>query len=173
MLILVFSHGYITGLVNQDVGCLEHRVVEQPHIDVFAVLLCLLLELSHSLQISNGGQAVEYPGKFQVFWDVGLDKEGALVPGQTTGNIDQGRVQNLLLHQERLVFYGDGMVVDNAVNAVIVFGQFHPVLDGSEVVPNMNFACGLNSTENPFHFPLHPDHASPTRAVEAKRPPSV
>ena len=82
---LVLSHRDITRLVDEDIGRLEHRIVEKSHIDVLPVLLPLLLKLGHPLQFSHRGHAVEDPGELGVFVDMGLDKEVAPVRRQSAG----------------------------------------------------------------------------------------
>jgi hypothetical protein len=84
--------------------------------------------------------------------DMGLNKESTTIPSQSAGNIDESRVKNPLLHEEGFVVDGDGMVIDDAVYAVIGFSEFDPVLNGSEIVADMDFACWLDSAEDPAHL---------------------
>ena len=68
--------GTRVGVVGEDVGGHQHRVVEQP--DAHRLLaLGLLLELGHPPQLAEGGDAVEDPGELGVRGHVALHEQRA------------------------------------------------------------------------------------------------
>jgi hypothetical protein len=138
MLNLVLAHGHIPGLVDKDIGRLEHGVVEKTHVDVASVLSSLLLELGHPFQLSNRRHAVEDPGEFHVFGDMGLNKELAPVRSQPAGQEDRGRLQNPSLEGGRLILDGDGMVVDDTVDAIVLIEQSRPIPDRPDIISDVN-----------------------------------
>jgi hypothetical protein len=71
VLALVLPDRHAIGLVQQDVGCLEHRVGEQAGAhDVALPSGHLVLELGHALELTEGGEAAQDPGQLGVLGDV-------------------------------------------------------------------------------------------------------
>src|SRR3546814_9706203 len=50
MLLLIFAHGNMGRLVEQNVGSLQHGIDEQANAGTLAVLACLVLELRHAIE---------------------------------------------------------------------------------------------------------------------------
>jgi hypothetical protein len=76
MLALVVAHGHAIGVVGEDVGGHEDRVVEQP--DAHRLLApALVLELRHPAQLAHRGDAVQEPGELGVRTHVALHEEHA------------------------------------------------------------------------------------------------
>ncbi len=89
VLALVVADRHPLGVVEQDVGRLEHRVGEQAHPD--RVLAgALVLELGHPAQLAHGGRALEQPGHLGVLGHVALDEEGAPLGVEAGGQQVEG-----------------------------------------------------------------------------------
>ena len=56
-----------------------------------------------------------------------------------------------LLHGLCFIIDCDGMIVYDAIDAIISTDQLHPISDRPDIITNMNFTCGLNSTKNTVH----------------------
>ena len=59
MLSLILSHRHLCSLVEDDIGCHEHRVGKQANADRFTLLLGFVLELDHSLQPVHGCHTIQ------------------------------------------------------------------------------------------------------------------
>ena len=66
MLLLVIANGNVRGLVDQNVGGLEHGVGEQPDARAVLVLTRFLLELGHPVEPAHPRGALKDPGKLGV-----------------------------------------------------------------------------------------------------------
>ena len=120
VLLLVLAHRHRVGLVEQDVGGLQHRVVEQRHADALALLPGgLVLELRHAPQLAHVGDGVEQPHHLAVGRHVALhEQDGALrIDARGEQQVDQvdGVAPQLGAH----LAHGDGVQVDGAVDAVV------------------------------------------------------
>jgi hypothetical protein len=151
MLKLIFANGDEMGLVEQYVRSLENWIVQKADINIIAMLFRLVLELRHPFQLSNGGNAIENPGQFRVFRDMGLYKEGTSIRIQPTTDVDNGRLHDSRLHHMGIEVDGNGVVIDDTVDTIIVIDQRDPVLDSPEIVTDMDFPRWLNAAENPLH----------------------
>ena len=63
----------------------------------------------------------------------------------------QAEIEDAALHLADLVGDGDGVVVDDAEDAVVALLDGHPVADGAQVVADVQLAGGLDSAEDSFH----------------------
>ena len=59
MLLLVLADRHMGGAIEQNVGGHQHRIVEQAHGGVLAILAGLVLELRHAVQPADAGDAIE------------------------------------------------------------------------------------------------------------------
>src|SRR5262249_40252290 len=83
MLTLVVADRYLVCVVQDDVGDLEHGVVEQPRADGF-LSLALFLELRHPAQLPDRRDTVQQPRQFGVRAYVALNEQdapGGVEPG--------------------------------------------------------------------------------------------
>jgi hypothetical protein len=116
-------------------------------------MLCrLVLELRHPFQLSNGGNTIENPSQLRMFWDVGLHKKRAPFRIQSTTDVDNGRFQDSILHLIGVEVDGNGVVINDTIDTVIIIDQGDPVLDSAEIVPNVDFTRWLNPAKNPLHL---------------------
>ncbi len=77
MLALVLADRDLLAAVCEHVGGLEHGIEEERGRDQLALLLRLLLELRHPVEIAVRGDRREEPAELGVLADVGLAKEDA------------------------------------------------------------------------------------------------
>ena len=109
---LVLAHGDLVGVVEQDVGGHEHRVVEQPGADRL-LALALLLELGHPPQLTHGGHAVEDPGQLGDDRHMALDEEDAALRVEPGGEEQRSEPAGLGGEVGRVVRGGHGVEVDD------------------------------------------------------------
>ena len=74
MLLLVFTDGHQIGVIQKDVRCHQHRVIQQADRHVVPVFDGLLLELDHPLQPVQGGDAVQQPAELAVGCHLALNE---------------------------------------------------------------------------------------------------
>jgi hypothetical protein len=87
-----------------------------------------------------------------MFRDMGLDKERASIRIQSTTDVDNGRLHDSRLHHLGIKVDGNGMVIDDTVDTIIVIDQGDPVLYSPEIVTDMDFPRWLNPAKNPLHI---------------------
>ena len=134
------------GVVEDDVGRLEHRVGEQP--DPHRLLaLALLLELGHPPQFAHGGGALEQPGHLGVLGHVALDEQGAPLGVEPGGQQVEGGVVGPGPQLGRVDVEGEGVEVDHAVEGVVVVLVGRPSCGWPQVVAEVEVAAGLDSGE--------------------------
>ena len=86
VLALVLAHRHLVGLVEQDVGGLEHRIEEQARPNELLLTRRLVLELGHPLQVAVGRDRGEQPAELRVLVHVGLAEQDAAVGVETGGH---------------------------------------------------------------------------------------
>ena len=155
MLLLVVPHGHQVRLVQQDVRRHESRVGEKARVDVLRVLGGLVLELGHAAQLAEHGIAVQHPAQLSVGGHVALDEEGILLGVQAAGDILGQLAQGPPPQVRRVLPHGDGVLVHDAVVAVIGLAELHPVADGAHIGTQGQFAAGLDAAEYDFSFLVH------------------
>ena len=78
VLALVLTDRHLVGLVDEDVGGLQHRVGEQPDRRAGGALaLALVLELRHPAGLAEAGQALQHPRQLHVLGHVALHEQRA------------------------------------------------------------------------------------------------
>ncbi|MBA7592891.1 hypothetical protein ES708_35093 [subsurface metagenome] len=153
VLFLVFPHRHDIGIVEQDIGRHQGRVIKEPNAHLLLVFGRFLLELGHALHPAHGDKAVENPGQLAVGGDVGLyEKDGAFRVDagrqEQPGDLAGPGLQNL-----GVLLDGDGMKVHDAEDIVVVLLTGYPVLDSSQVVADHEGARRLNAGKNAlFHL---------------------
>mmetsp|Transcript_35659 Transcript_35659/g.82939 ORF Transcript_35659/g.82939 Transcript_35659/m.82939 type:complete len:464 (-) Transcript_35659:83-1474(-) len=172
VLALILPHRHPVCLVEQDVRGHEDGIGEETHAHSVALFAGLLLVLDHSLEPVHGSGAVEQPRQLRVGRDVGLNEHfgfGGVDPGrevergafvgtlqQLVGIVRLGcdRVQvhhaeKILRHLRDLRHSARLLVRDlpDQRNAQRVL-QVGPLLDGSEVVAQMDRSGRLHARED-------------------------
>ena len=152
VLLLVVAHRHQVGLVQQDIGGHQGGVSKQAAVDVLSVLGGLILELGHAAQLAEHGVAVQDPAQLRVLVDVALDEQGVLLGVQAAGDILGQLFQGPAAQVGRGLADGDGVHIRHEVETVIIIRTGAPVLDGAQVVAQVQIAGGLDAGEHPlFH----------------------
>ncbi len=77
--------------------------------------------------------------------DVGLHEQHALLGIDAGGQEAHGHVQGAGGQLVHLVRLGDGVIVHDADEALVLILERHPVLDGAQVVAEVQLARGLDT----------------------------
>src|ERR1035438_6148127 len=148
---LVFADRDNAGLVEQDVGGHEDRILKQAIADGF-LFGGLNLVLGHALQPADRGDAGEHPGELGVGWDGGLYHDGAGLRVDAGGQIDGGDLRNLGAKLRGFLENSDGVQVDDAEDAFVLVLDADPIFERAEVIPNVEIAGRLHAGEDScFH----------------------
>jgi hypothetical protein len=150
MLFLVLAGRHFGGLVEQDVGRLQHRIGVEADAGPLLVLARLLLELGHPVQPAEAGDAVEDPGQFGVRAHGRLGEDDRLRRIEARGQIGGGDLARLGGQQSRVLPDGDGVQIGDeqeAGRALIL--QLGEAFQGAEIVAQMQGARGLDARKHP------------------------
>src|SRR5689334_4803461 len=150
MLQLVLTYRNQLGSIQQDVSCLQHRVIQNAGGDAF-LSARLLLELRLSLQLAERSESVEYPGELGMFRHPRLNEQRALFGIETGCEEAERHVRGARAQVGRIVRNGDRVIVDDAEKRLVFVLQLNPVLHGAEVISNVQGAGGLNAAEDAGH----------------------
>jgi hypothetical protein len=82
---------------------------------------------------------------------MGLDENFASIRGQSTGNENGRCVKDPLLYGLYFIIDGNGMIVYDAIDAIISIDQLNPISDSPDIIANMNFTRGLDPTKDTVH----------------------
>jgi hypothetical protein len=143
VLLLVLADRHVGRLVDQDIGRHQHRIGVEADRRGFTVLARLLLELRHAVHPADAGDAVEHPGK------LGMRRHHRLVEDDVLGAVDargeegRGDLARLARQHPGVHRHRDGVLVDHAVQALVVVLQAGEVADRAEIVAEMQVAGGL------------------------------
>ncbi|MCK7524064.1 MAG: hypothetical protein MZV64_43770 [Ignavibacteriales bacterium] len=80
--------------------------------------------------------------------DVALDEDRAFGRVEPGGHVVEGGVPDPTLQELGVVGDGDGVEVDDGEEAVVVVRQADPVLDGTEVVADVDGAARLDAAQD-------------------------
>jgi hypothetical protein len=87
-----------------------------------------------------------------MFWDMGLHEKGAPIRIQSTSDVDNGSLKDSIPHRIGIEVDGNGVVINDTIDTVIIIDQGDPVLNSPEIVPNVDFTRWLNPAKNPLHL---------------------
>ena len=137
-------------LVDDDVGRLEDRVGEQPVVDVVGLLLLLLLVGRGPLQPAHRGHGRQQPRQLGVLGAMALDEQRAPLRvdaerQQRRRHLARARPQDAAVVRAR-----QGVVVDDAVDRLVLGLQPDVVADGPQVVAEVDDPRRLDAREDPW-----------------------
>ena len=155
VLLLILPHRHKVRLVEQDVRRHQAGVGKQAGVDVVGVLGGFVLELGHAGQLAEHGVALQHPGQLRVLVHVGLDKNCVALRVQTAGDVLGHLLQSAAAELRRGLAHGDGMHIGHKVEAVELVRPGAPVLDGPQVVAQVELAAGLDAGEHDFFLVFH------------------
>ena len=139
VLFLVFTNRNLVSLVQQDIGRHQYRVVKQTGVDVFRIARRFIFELGHTAQFAEIGVAVQRPTQLCVLRYVGLNEDGALFRVNTAGQIQRQGVERRFTQRLRVLTNGDGVLVNDAIDAVVVILHVNPLTQRTHVVTDGQF----------------------------------
>src|SRR5690606_37504450 len=167
MLFLIVANRYMRGAVDENVGRHQARIGKQAERGVLAVPARLVLELRHAVHPADAGDAIEDPGQFRMLWHRALIEDDMLHWVDARGNEGcgdgTGLIAQVVMHKLRR----DGMQVDDAVDAIVVFLKSDKLADGAEIIAEVKIAGRLNARK---YERLERGHAVLNRLVEGPRP---
>ena len=79
---------------------------------------------------------------------VGLNEDGAFLRVDTARQIQRQRVQRGLTQLLRVLTNGNRVLVNDAVNAVVIVLHVYPLTQRTHIVANGQFTGGLCATKN-------------------------
>jgi hypothetical protein len=83
--------------------------------------------------------------------DVTLDEDGRAIRIEPAREQDRGEVERRLTKLRRILRQGDRVQVHDDVEGVELVLVGHPLPDGADVVPQVNFTRGLNARQDARH----------------------
>ena len=150
MLLLVAADGNVVRLIEQNVRRHQGGVGEQAAVDVLGVFGALVLKLRHTRELAEHGVAVEHPAELGVRGHMALDEERVLFRVETAGDVLRELLDGAAAQVGGILAHGDRVHIHDAVQAVVLILQAHPVLDGSHVGAERQLAAGLDAGEHHF-----------------------
>ena len=148
MLALVNAHRHKVRLVEQDIRRHQHRIIEEADVDVVGVLGALILVLRHAAHFAHVGEAIEHPRKLGVRGNVALAVNQALLGVDAAGDVDSGKLHAAAAQIRRILPDGDGVHVDNGVDAVVVVLQLGEVAERADVIAQRQRTGRLDAGED-------------------------
>ena len=152
MLPLILTHRHQIRLVQQDIRRHQNGVSEQAGGDVVRVLLGLLLELGHAAQLAELGVAAQNPAQLRMLGHMALDEHDVFLRVQSAGDILGQLVHAAAAQGGGVLPHGDGVHIHDAVQAVILVLQGHPIADGTHIGAEGQLTAGLDAAEYSFLF---------------------
>ena len=114
---------------------MQDGVVEEPDDDALTLAAArLVLELRHASQLAHVGDGVEDPGELGVLRHLRLHDDDRPPRVDAGGEEGVGHVERVAAQLLAVLAHGDGVQVDDAVDAVVRLLHRDPVADGAEQV---------------------------------------
>ena len=162
MLLLVLPYRDDVGVIEEDVGRHQHRVVEKAGIRLEA--FCHFVLIGMRLHEERyGDEALEYPRELGVLRDARLLKDDDLLRVDTDAEVVEDDV-DYVGAQERCVLHGgQGVVIRDHEHAVVLLIGIKERLKRAEIVADVERAGGLEAGEQSLFRCCH-------WAIVAKKP---
>ena len=141
---LILANRHHARLRQQNVGRLQDRVGEEAVVDVVGLLRLLLFIGRSALDPAHGRDGHQDPGELLHLGAMALHKEGALVRVEAKGNERRGHLARLAPQLLAVVHAGKGVVINDAVDGLVVLLQRHVIADGAQVVPQVRRPARLD-----------------------------
>ena len=146
VLFLVSSHRHDSGVVEQDVGGHQHRVVEGPDVDL-PILRLSIFESVSAHEVRHRGDCVEYPTELGVCRHIRLFEKGNFLWVEADGEICHHDFLCAPPHLLGILYRVQRVVVgDEDKGAVLpAFGELDELTHRAEVVADMQVASRLHA----------------------------
>ena len=155
VLFLIDPDGDHIGLIEKDIRRHKRRIGEEPRVYIVGVTGGFFLELRHSRQLSEHSEAVKYPGKLGMSGDMRLHIKSGTVGVKSAGDIERHHLVGAAAEVSRDLSDGYRVLVDDAVEALVVIGKLGEILQRAEVVPESKVSRGLNARKRYFPILYH------------------
>ena len=152
MLALILADGDEVGLVEQDIGGHEHGIGKQARGDIICMLLRFHFELRHARQLAELRIAAQHPRKLRMLRHVGLDEHDVLLRIEAAGDILRELLQTSAAQIGRNLPDGNGVHIDDTIDALIFVLQCDPVFDRPHIRAERQIAAGLDAGKDAFFF---------------------
>jgi fructose-1,6-bisphosphatase/inositol monophosphatase family enzyme len=144
---LVLAHRHRGGPVQQDVGGLQDRVVQEPRRNRLEAGR-LVLVLRHPLEVTHRGHRVEEPRELRVLGHVRLHEDHAPLGIEPRGQEAHRQVEDPRREFRGRKLTDECVLVHDAEEALVPVLQLHPLPEGAEIVSEMRLAGRLHSAEH-------------------------
>src|SRR4029077_2154633 len=132
MLLLVFADRHMGGAINQNIGSHQRRIGVEADRSILAILAGLLLELRHAGKPTQPRHAIEYPGELGVLGDLALVEYDIFFWIDSAGEKGGGNLADGTRQFTGLLPHGNGVQIDDAINAVETVLQLDEPLNRAE-----------------------------------------
>ena len=116
------------------------------------VLGGLVLELGHAAQLAELRVAAEHPRKLRVLGHMALNEHDVLLRVESAGDILRQLLQTSAAQISRDLPDGNGVHIDDTIDALIFVLQSDPVFDRPHIRAERQIAAGLDTGKNTFLF---------------------
>ena len=148
---MVLPHRHVGRLVKQNIGRHQHRIRIEPEHRLIAFFAGLLLELGHSIKPAKRRHAIQQPSQLSMLRHAALVENDALLRIETRSQQTCSHLASAGAQGRRILLDGNGMEVNNAVDAVIFLLHRDPILDGAEIISKVQITGRLHTGEHAFH----------------------
>ena len=114
------------------------------------MLLRFHFELRHARQLTELRIAAKHPGKLHVLRHVGLNEHDVLLRVESAGDILRELLQTSAAQISRDLPDGNGMHIDDTIDALIFVLQIDPVFDRAHIRAKRQIAARLNARKDAF-----------------------
>ena len=101
-----------------------------------------------AVQLTHIGKAVQDPGQFRVGADMALAVKDRLLRVQAAGQIQRRQFQAAAAEIRRVLPHGDGVLIHDAVDAVILILQLRKAAERADIVAQGQHTAGLDPGKN-------------------------
>ena len=151
MLRLIVAHRNNSGLIEQNIGSHQHRILKEP-IAYGLLRGGFRFELRHAAQPAHRRDAGQHPGQFAMTGDLRLHHNAGMLRIDSRCQKQRGQLANLCAKFFRLLVNGDSVQIHNAENALVLVLNLDPIADGTQVIADVQIPGRLDAGENTcFH----------------------
>ena len=120
MLALIFTHGHLVSLVQQNIGCHQHGICKNSNANaVFAYFARFIFKLCHPTRFAKAGKAFHDPTQLIVFDHVRLQKERAVLGVDAKRQQLSDRSKRVLAELFGIWRRGQRMQIDDAIKGIM------------------------------------------------------
>ncbi len=148
---LVFAHRNDARLIEQDIGGHQHGILQQPIAHRF-LPGGLGFVLRHAFQPPHRRYAGQHPRQFGMGRHRRLHHDGADLGVDARRQVERGYLLDFGPQLRGLLEERDRMKIDDAEDALVIVLDAHPVLEGAQVVADMEISGRLHAGKDArFH----------------------